>query len=105
MKMLRKLVISIIITIVGLMVATKVVPYMQTAYTVNAASIKIIKESFIWQRPGFIVFVLAMITTVICLLVSLKLYSLKKQQRKTEKFFIEVIEAFVGTIDVFPRIE
>ena len=67
--------------------------------SLNAASIKIIKESFIWQRPGFIVFVLAMITTVICLLVSLKLYSLKKQQRKTEKFFIEVIEAFVGTID------
>lgn len=65
----------------------------------EAASITIVKEAYIWQKPGFIVFVILIVGSIICLFVSLKLYSLKKEQQRTEKLFVEVIQAFVGTID------
>lgn len=65
----------------------------------EAASIKIVKEAYIWQKPSFIVFVVLLIISIVTLYVSLKLYSLKKKQEETEKLFNEVIQAFVGTID------
>ena len=65
----------------------------------NVAQLKIIKKPYFYQRPSFIISVLAIVIGVVILIIKMRFDRLKRQKQETEKMSIEVIQALVGTID------
>lgn len=65
----------------------------------EAESIIIEKKPFFYQRKIFIVSVALFFVLLAFLIIYLKVRSLKKEQERTEKMFVEVIQALAGTID------
>ena len=65
----------------------------------NVAQLKIIKKPYFYQRPSFMISVLAIVIGVVILIIKMRFDRLNRQKQETEKMSIEVIQALVGTID------
>ena len=61
--------------------------------------ITFVLKPYLWERLWFKLFVVFSLICIIAIIVLRKIDRYKKEQKRTEKLFIEVIQAFVGTID------
>lgn len=61
--------------------------------------ITFVLKPYLWERSWFKLFVVFSVICIIAIIVLRRLDRYKKEQKRTEKLFIEVIQAFVGTID------
>lgn len=62
-------------------------------------NITFVLKPYLWERIWFKLFVVFSVICIIAIIVLRKIDRYKKEQKRTEKLFIEVIQAFVGTID------
>lgn len=65
----------------------------------EAAKITIIKKPYLWQRPWFVILVIVAIILCISLYIRHRFERIRKEKERTEKLFVEVIQALAGTID------
>lgn len=67
--------------------------------SLSDSNIIIEKKPYLWQRPWFIFLIALLIVGFVALLIANKLMSMKRENERIEKLFIEVIQALAGTID------